>query len=224
MNHSDLAKEMFEKKSFDEFNVDILVSILMECDDLYANAKTESYLTDAEYDFLYLFTKAQAPTNSYFLGVGSEPKKGKTKLPFTMGSLTQVQIGNIDEWVNKWNLSDESIIITDKLDGVSCLLIYQDYKFMNAYTRGDGFEGQLITDHINKTNIPQNINIKNLAVRAEVIISKPNFLKMQEITKTTNNTKYKNPRNAIAGILNRKDCCSQEVYDLIDVITYEIKE
>jgi len=219
-----LALEMFADKSFDEYKVDILIAILMECDDLYTNDDSDSYLTDSEYDFLYLFAKAQAPTNEYFLGVGSEVRGTKTLLPFPMGSLNQCYIGDIEDWVNKWNLNDEKVIISDKLDGTSAMVIYDDNgDFQISYSRGNGTEGADISRHMRKMqNCPGTITIEEaITVRGENIIEFSTFNYLQSNFFRKDGKSYKNPRNFMAGVMNAESK-EDEIYDYIKFVAYEI--
>lgn len=224
MNHSIIAKEMFKEKTFDEYDVETLISILMETDDLYANAETESYLTDAEYDFLYLFTKAQSPTNEYFLGVGSEVRGSKTLLPFPMGSLNQCYIGDIEDWVDKWNLNNEKVIISDKLDGTSAMVIYDNNgNFQISYSRGNGTEGADISRHMRKMqNCPSTIDTEEaITVRGENIVEFPTFGYLQSNFFRKDGKQYRNPRNFMAGVMNAESK-EDEIYDYVKFVAYEI--
>src|SRR5690606_29740032 len=102
--------------------------------------------------------------------------------------------------LKKWFGSTQSLYGSDKLDGNSIALIYDESgDFEAAATRGDGVEGLDITRHVrrmlNRPNppIPANIGMK-ADIRCEAIISKSLF--------TQHVTGYKNPRNYVGGQLN----------------------
>ena len=227
MSYKTIALEMFADKAFDEYDTDVLIGILKETDDLYNNASTESYLTDPEYDFLYLFTQAQAPTDEYFLGVGSEVRGEKVKLPFTMGSLDQVPVGAISEWLNKHNLTadGEFIVISDKLDGASAMVIYNDEgDFQIAYSRGDGVEGADISRHMRKMqNCPDTVDNGGvpLSVRGENIFEFGTFPFLQSQYTRKDGKPYKNPRNMVAGVMNAESK-DDALYDFVKFVAYEI--
>ncbi len=227
MKHAALAKEMFEEQSFDEFGVEILIYILIEADDLYNNAESESYLADAEYDFLYQFAHAMAPTHEYFLGVGSEIRGEKIKLPFTMGSLDQVPQGAMAEWLAKWNLTIEGefIVISDKLDGASAMAVYEAIGDLQiAYSRGNGTEGADITRHMRKMqNCPDTIDNGGVAitVRGENIFEFTSFPFLQKNFFRKDGKPYKNPRNMVAGIMNAESK-EDELYNYVKFVAYEI--
>lgn len=91
--------------------------------------------------------------------------------------------------------------IEPKVDGLSIALHYKKGKLVKAVTRGDGTEGEDVTENIYQIkSIPKLINYLNdLEVRGEVFISKDNFKKINE----SNN--FANARNAASGTLRQLD-------------------
>jgi len=225
--YKSLALELFDDQSFDEFDVDVLIGVLMETDGLYTNDEAESYITDAQYDFLYQFVYAQAPTDEYFLGVGSEIRGEKIKLPFTMGSLDQVPQGAMPEWLNKYNLTAEGefIVISDKLDGASGMVVYDlEGPLQIAYSRGNGTEGADITRHMRKMqNCPQTVDNggQPLTVRGENIFEFSSFPFLQKNFFRKDGKRYKNPRNMVAGVMNAESK-EDALYDYVKFVAYEI--
>lgn len=191
-----------------------IFSRLVELDEAYERG--EELVDDSVYDQLKLKAFTEHPNNAYFMRVGADIRGGKVKLPFTMGSLDQLQEGDIGGWVNKYNLVDKDTDQSDKLDGVSVLIQYKNKALQIAYTRGNGVQGADITRHIkNIKNLPLTISFDgHLTIRAEIIMSKEKF-------NTNWSETYKNPRNLVAGAMNRK-VTEQEVLDDIDVIAYQI--
>ena len=89
-----------------------------------------------------------------------------------------------------------------KIDGISASLIYQNGKFVTGLSRGDGKEGEDITENLKTIkDIPHYIKSKNfpkeIDVRGEVFIQNSDFKKLRE--------KFANPRNAASGSLRQKD-------------------
>lgn len=216
-----LAKEILFLETYEDYEQEDLIEILKAADDLYYNDE-ESFLTDGEYDALRRMAEQMNPAHSYFTGIGSEVRGEAVKLPFKMGSLDQIYEGEIQNWVNKHNLKNEEVIITDKLDGASCLIIYgSDGHLQIAYSRGDGIEGADWTRHIKKIpSLPLQVS-SAMAIRAEVIIEKSVFptIKTQFLSK--NGKPYKNPRNMVSGLMNAKEN-DFAVYKHISVIAYEV--
>ena len=206
----------------DEYTIDEIIFILTLADDVYAHLG-DSFIEDNEYDALYLIASRLDPANVYFTGVGSEVRGGKVKLPFEMGSLNQVEIGDIEGWVQKHNLRDEKIIITDKMDGTSALILYGDDGLPQiAYSRGNGTEGADISRHIFKIkNVPAQVSGK-MTVRVEVELTETAFAELNtKITRHSSKGGYKNARNMIAGIMNRKEN-PEVVWDYVTVIAYQV--
>lgn len=181
-----------------------IFNILSEVDDLYTNDGS-SYLSDAEYDALRLKAQKMWPSNPYFIGVGSTVRVDKIKLPYKMGSLDQVQVGELENWLKSKDGFGRNFVITDKMDGVSVLLVYgDDGKLQIALTRGDGYEGQDITRHVKLIpSVPKNV-AGRMSIRAEIIFSESTFKKIQNKVTRQDGTPFKNPRNAIAGLVNHK--------------------
>lgn len=211
--------------NIEDADVADLVLMLKTADDLYFNDQ-ESFISDEQYDSIKRIAEQLDPFNAYFIGVGSEVRGGKVKLPVPLGSLTQVYENETEEWIKKYSLLDEDIVITDKLDGVSCLLVYgSEGDLRNGYSRGDGINGQVLTSHINNISaIPKKVKNNIKFVRGELIISSEKWKIMQQITKTTTGVPYANARNCIAGLMNTIKQHPKEVYSLIDFVAYEIKE
>jgi len=224
--HEKVALQMFKDQDFDEYEVPLLVEILEECDDLYTNDDVGSYLTDPQYDFLRQFTYAQSPTHAYFIGIGSEVRGEKVKLPHTMGSLDQVYVGDIPRWATKWDLlRDEKVVISDKLDGASAMVIYDTAgDFQIAYSRGDGIEGADISRHMRKMqNCPNEIpnDGQVFTIRGENIFELATFRYLKSNFFRKDGKPYKNPRNMVAGVMNAESK-EDELYDFVKFVAYEI--
>lgn len=197
-----------------ERDISSIIKLLKECDDAYFNG-ADSPLSDFEYDTLKKKAFSIDPSNSYFVQIGSDVRGGKIKLPYTMGSLNQIYEGEILDWINKYELKNKKIIATHKLDGVSCMLVYNNGKLSIAYSRGNGIEGADITRHVKHIpNVPTEVDAEYLVVRAEIIMPNDAF--------TSNySEEYKNPRNMVAGAMNRKQT-DKSILDSLHVVAYEI--
>lgn len=183
--------------------------------------KGRPILADHEFDQLEEKLRQLDPNNSYFKIVGTTGERGvKVKHTIPMGSLDQVD--NIDQ-INKWigSNNDQEIIFSDKLDGNSVAIYYDcDGYFEAAVTRGDGIEGLDITRHLrrmfdsrqNNSPLPKIVGIDGLVVRCEAIIRKDLF--------NNHVTGYKNPRNYVAGQLNRA-VADQTFIDYVDLVVFD---
>lgn len=209
--------------ALEDYPVDNLIKILKAADDLYTN-EDESFLTDDQYDAVRRFAHHADPSNPYFVSVGSAVRGGKIKLPFQMGSLNQVYVGEWDQWVDANDLADELLVISDKEDGGSDMIRYDKAMLSIAYSRGDGEMGADITRHFKDIpSVPKKINLKeSLTVRCEHIISRDNFKKLLALgARRRGGAPYKNPRNMVAGMMNASDT-NPEYLKYVDVIAYEV--
>ena len=219
---SELRKDALDMiANSDDHTIDAIIDILTLADAAYT--ADNSFIEDNEYDALYLIASRLDPSNVYFTGVGSEERGGKVKLPYEMGSLNQVEIGDIEEWIRKHNLLNEHLIITDKMDGTSALILYGDDGLPQiAYSRGNGTEGADISRHIFKIkNVPKKVSGK-MVVRVEVELTETAFAELNtKMTRHSSKDGYKNARNMIAGIMNRKEN-PEIVWDYVTVIAYQV--
>lgn len=216
-----LGREMVELGTYDNYSIEEIIEVLRAADNLYYNVH-QSFLEDNEYDALRKFAEILEPYNPYFTGVGSDVRGGKVKLPYQLGSLDQVDVGEITDWVGNWSLQDEPMLITDKLDGTSAMVVYDEKGDLQiAYSRGNGVEGADITRHIRKfASVPKNVDRK-MVVRGEVIIPKHHWEEVKQLVKTKSGALYKNPRNCVAGLMNAEKNVPV-VYQTLRFVAYDI--
>ena len=199
-----------------------LIDLLMYADDFYFN-DDQPPIEDNQYDAIKQYAQRQLPAHVYFTGVGSAVRGGKVALPHQMGSLNQTHIGELTKWYQSTKIVDQNIVISDKLDGASCLLILGGGKLQIAYSRGDGIQGADITRHMQRSHsIPKTVpTTETIVVRAENIISVLNFNQAQTRLKSRSGRPYANPRNMVSGLMNASSN-DEYVYTIVDTIAYEI--
>ncbi|MGY8910312.1 MAG: DNA ligase LigA-related protein, partial [Flavobacteriales bacterium] len=92
-----------------------------------------------------------------------------------------------------------------KFDGASINLTYENGQFIKAVTRGDGFQGDEVTNNIKTIrSIPLSIKkdfVQNFEMRGEIILPLDGFLKMNEERVANDEGEYRNPRNTASGSL-----------------------
>lgn len=164
----------------------------------------DNEVNDEVYDTLCNNIAKTFPNNEYFKSVGiKERSLEKVDLPFIMGSMNEAKIGEIEKWFEP----NSSYVWSIKLDGCSCGLVYENGVLKEAYTRGDGKQGQLITETVKRfgNHLPKTIDYKErLEIRGEIIIPKNDIPLMIQELKEENGRTYKNGRNSVAGCLNAK--------------------
>jgi|SaaInlStandDraft_6_1057023.scaffolds.fasta_scaffold01744_5 DNA ligase (NAD+) len=184
-------------------------------------------LSDEIYDILIDYFRFKFPKNKVSKNIGAKikDKERKTKLDYYLGSMDKIKPPSkeLDKWKNKYK---SPYVLTDKLDGISALLIYTDDS-IKMTTRGTATEGLDISNLINYLNLPSIDQVKKicksnkikgeknlLAVRGELIISKNKFNKNWS-------DKMKNARNTVSGLVNSKTINPNLAIDT-DFIAYEL--
>jgi DNA ligase (NAD+) len=85
-----------------------------------------------------------------------------------------------------------------KFDGASINLTYENGQFQKAVTRGDGFQGDEVTNNIRTIkSIPLHIKsdfVGNFEMRGEIILPIVGFNKMNEERLANGEEEYRNPR------------------------------
>lgn len=185
-----------------------IINFLQDCDIAFFNTN-KTLLNDDMYDLVKNYLKNLDPKNAYFKRVGAD-EDTKVKLPYWMGSLDKIKDDEkaINNWKKKYN---GSAIVSDKLDGISCLF-YKNNENINIYTRGNGVEGQDITHLRNYITFP-NISESKFAIRGELIISKNNWELIKDLGS--------NARNVVAGAIHSK-ILNKTLLNNIEFLAYDI--
>ena len=174
---------------------------------------------DREYDLLkkeivelenkyYFLLSDKSPSTS----VGYKPSKNFDKVKHKIPMLSLGNAFSKEDLINFEKKITNFLSLTSsnqieysaepKIDGISASLIYENGKFIKGLSRGDGNEGEDITENLKTIrDIPQNISKKNfpkeIDIRGEVFIENKDFKKI--------NDRFANPRNAASGSLRQKD-------------------
>ena len=181
--------------------------------------KSKPEVDDATFDILkaeiidlenkYNFLKN---SNSPSITVGFKPSKNfqkvRHKIPMlSLGNaFSEEDLISFEKKINNFlslkNANQIEYSAEPKIDGISASLIYVNGKFIRGLSRGDGAEGEDITQNLRTINdIPLEIIAKNfpmeIDIRGEVFIENNDF--------KTINEKFANPRNAASGSLRQKN-------------------
>jgi NAD-dependent DNA ligase len=171
-------------------NNPIEIKELRVIDDYYYNHGT-SEISDEEYDELKEKARELYPTHPYFDTVGAKVSKGKVTLPYVLGSLDKVKPDNVIDWFSK---RKGPYVVSEKLDGVSFYITYEDGIIKRAATRGDGYTGVDITNKAWIFCPPLDLPGK-FVFRGEAML----------LGNIHQDLGFKTARNGTAGIINRDD-------------------
>lgn len=169
-----------------------------------------SLISDKEYDLLFDELNSLEDETGFYLSsspcktIGYEVKSKLTKIKHSHPMLS------LDKTKNEADLQafadDQDCILSMKMDGLTILLTYENGKLIQAETRGNGEEGEIVTHNAKVfENIPVNIDYDgHLEVEGEAIITYRDF---EIINNQINNPndKYKNPRNLVSGSVRQLD-------------------
>lgn len=112
-----------------------------------------------------------------------------------MGSLGKVNtLDEMSHWINERTRKElvpaEELLVTEKLDGASVAVRYEDGKFVHGATRGDGVEGEDITPNVARMRGVPPVLSKPLTLdlRGEIILYKADLLRHFPGKANTRNT------------------------------------
>lgn len=105
-----------------------------------------------------------------------------------------------------------SFVCELKIDGVAMSVRYENGRFVQAATRGDGRVGEDVTANVATiTDLPSMLNVDSdevppvLEVRGEVYLPIATFEELNAVARSAGEREFANPRNAAAGSLRQKD-------------------
>lgn len=113
-------------------------------------------------------------------------------------------------------IGEQQIMLMLKLDGLTLKLTYENGQLIEAATRGDGSEGEVVTHNARGiSGIPQTIPYKErLVVTGEALIRPSDFERLCAILTDADGTAYKHSRNLAAGsvrLLDTAECSKRKV-------------
>ena len=207
MNNEKIKKEYLKK-----------IKLIKKYNERYYD-KNSPVISDSDYDKLkdqiLSLEKQNKFLNSEFSPskiVGFKPsknfRKDKHKVPMLSlsNAFSKEDLINFEKKIINYLNEKKSFEIEysaePKIDGISASLFYKNGEFIKGLSRGDGKEGENITENLKTIkDIPKNIKKKDfpneIDIRGEVFIENNDFKKISD--------KFANPRNAASGSLRQKD-------------------
>lgn len=198
-----------EVRYIETLKLELLKNVLINADKVYYNEDTntnESYIPDEVYDIIKDLVTLKDPSFvENELGHNVMKVQGaKVKLPIWMGSMDKKKS------ISK---SLEHVVISDKLDGISCLVHIKKGMTPFLYTRGNGEYGRNISHFVKYFNNIDYESDDEIMIRGELLLKINTFKKYR--------CEESNARNTVAGFVNAKQP-DEKFKNHIDFVAYEL--
>ena len=195
-----------------------LVELLNKANEEYYNYDDPT-MTDQEYDGYMRklemlearypeYKDPNSPTNR----VGGERLDAFSKIVHSIPMLSLPDVFNEDEIVDFEKRIEKSgvkceYVCEQKIDGLSVSLHYENGVLVSGATRGNGIEGENITENVKTIrNIPLKLKKDiTIEVRGEIYMSKKTLDKLNKERKANGEPLLQNCRNAAAGSIRQLD-------------------
>lgn len=191
LNEHNYKYYVLSQPSISDFEYDMLMKELIELENKYP-----------EYD------DPSSPSKRVGSDINKEFKQVKHK--YAMLSLgntySKEELTEFDNRIKRLTSKTYEYVCELKFDGASISLTYNDGKLSRAVTRGDGTQGDDVTDNVKTIrSIPLKLKGDNypseFEVRGEVFLPHKTFEKINAERIETGATPFANPRNAASGTL-----------------------
>ena len=194
-------------------------------DNLYYN-KDLPEISDADYDNLRMQNKNLEKLFPDLILVNSPSNRVGSSLTSSFNKVTHVvpmlSLGNtftnkeVGEFLNKTRRflkinenENMDIVVEPKIDGLSATLIYKNGLLVQGATRGDGKQGENITENVKTIeDVPKILKgdyPAEIEIRGEIYISNSEFEKINSDRIKNSLPIFANPRNAAAGSVRQLD-------------------
>ena len=206
--------------------------------------QNDPIISDFEYDTLFKLLESIEAGNPIFITPDSPTQRISDDMTSDFETVPHLRpmlslansynledLKEFDQQIKSLLMIDESAdieyIVEPKFDGGSIGLVYKNDQLVRAATRGNGQEGDNITNNAKAImSIPLRANfsdkgIYEVEIRGEVLIRKDNFEKINQERVKNGLSIFANPRNAATGGLRMKD--PQEVVERrLDAFLYSL--
>lgn len=194
-----------------------LIQKIQEADQAYYS-NGSSTLSDYEYDAMKRALHELDPDNPLLNSLGEGHTQGFAKYRHErrMLSLDKVKEVDSDEnryaeleaWLESVDAPAEAVwLVEPKVDGVAAEALYENNKLVSVATRGNGDEGDIITDNVRQCFPPELTGPlpARFYLIGELYISKVEFERINKEQEEAEKPPFANPRNLCAGTVKSKE-------------------
>ena len=217
------ADQLSEAEAAEELAA--LAAAIRRHDDLYYRQDAPE-ISDADYDALRQrnetletafpeLVRADSPSQR----VGIAPAAGFSKVRHRVPMLSLQNafadrdvedfVARVRRFLSLQPIDPLSVVAEPKIDGLSISLRYERGRFRQGATRGDGTEGEDVTNNLRTLrDLPERLSGEVpdvLEVRGEVYMTKRDFAALNARQEAAGGKLFANPRNAAAGSLRQLD-------------------
>ncbi len=189
---------------------EMLIAKIRECNRRYWEEEASGDLSDPEYDLLMEALRKRNPSHPLLSEVHAPKVSGTgAKVHHARPMLSLDKAYSLDElmsWAEKYHRSEEELfLVQPKYDGISAI-----WNGSVLATRGDGYDGEDISNktpliEVETVGFRGPLSAVSHAVRGEIVIREDDFKTVYASILNRNGKPYRNPRNAVAGMMGLKE-------------------
>jgi len=176
------------------------------------------------------FVHPDSPTRIIGSDVSNEFKSVKHRRPMlSLGNTySEEELRDFDQRIAKALAGEPYEYVCElKVDGLAISILYEEGKLVQAVTRGDGVQGDDVTENVRTIrSLPKQLHGNfppAFEIRGEIFMHRKAFEKLNEERLAAGELAYANPRNVASGSLKLKD--SREVAARpLDIVLYHYLE
>ena len=214
INEHNARYYVFDNPIITDFEYDKLMRRLQDLEEAFPQLKTPDSPTQ----------RVGAPPLDKF-----EPVVHDIPLLSLGNAFDEGEMRDFDVRLHKLVEGDFDYVCELKFDGLAVSLKYENGVFVRGATRGDGFQGENITQNLKTVKTiplkllkPDDVEVPDvLEVRGEVFMSRTSFDSLNEERGEKGESLFANPRNAAAGSLRQLDSKITAKRNL-DMFTYTL--
>ena len=182
----------------------------------------EPVISDLEFDRLlkeleYLeqqypeYAAADSPTKQVGGGITSEftTVPHKRRMMSLGNTYNEEELREFDSRVRKVSGAEVEYVCELKIDGLAISLFYEQGTLVQAVTRGDGVQGDDVTQNVRTIrSVTQHLHgnfMESFEIRGEIFMHRKGFEKLNAERVTSGEAPYANPRNVASGSLKIKE-------------------